>query len=96
MFKSTNCVTLCQNSVSAKIWGSQKWGFRTEILFFVFYVGEIETEKEKREKAQRNYKDSFFQGGHPRMWKIKKWILAKWHLFLKKVFFDMGKKSGFH
>ena len=42
------------------------------IAFFVclFCVGDRETEKRKNtkfEKAQKNYKNSVFQGGHPKL-----------------------------
>ena len=35
MFKNTHSVTLCQNSVCAKFWGCQKWGFWKENCIFV-------------------------------------------------------------
>ena len=55
MFKNTNRVTLCQNSVFAKLSGCQKWGFRKEncIFVFVFDVGDRETEKRKKTKWKK-------------------------------------------
>ena len=65
MFKNTNSVTLCQNSVFAKLWGCQN---EEKSAFFVvvsFYVGEIETEKEmhKMDKGRKAYKNSVFKVG---------------------------------
>ena len=59
--KNTNSVTVCQNSVFAKFWGCQNEVFEKKIAFFVFsfYVGEIQTEKEKMEKAPKPYKIVF-------------------------------------
>ena len=121
------------------------------LLFFLFYVGEIETEKRKKKengKGQKTYKNSVCLRWSSKMWKIKKWIFflqklpdticvrkgekrsflctlsvlaktffgpkqckpgntikivvsaeiaqnQKWHLFWKKVFFDIGEKVGF-
>ena len=43
---------------------------KLHFLFFPFYVGKIETEKNKKkkmEKAKKPYKIGFFKGGHPKM-----------------------------
>ena len=51
---------------------------KLHFLFFVFYVGEIETEKRKRKRPKNPIKIGFFKGGHPKMLKIKTWFfLAK-------------------
>ena len=50
----------------AKFWECQKWGFRKEnciFCFFLFYVGDRETEKakkRKRGKAKKPYKNRVF------------------------------------
>ena len=40
---------------------------KLHFLFFLFYVGEIETKKKKMEKTKKPYKIGFFKGGHPNM-----------------------------
>ena len=88
MFENTNSVTLCQNSVFAKFWGCQIWGFRKEnciFCFCLFYVGEIETEKRKTnkmEKAKQPYKNRVVWRWSSKMWKFpQNGFLAKiaWH-----------------
>ena len=46
--KDTNSVTVCQNSVFAKFWVIKNEVFEKKIAFFLFYVGEIETKKRKK------------------------------------------------
>ena len=56
IFRNTNSATVCQNSVFAKFGGCQKWGFRKEnciFCFFLFYVGDLETEKRKKRKMEK-------------------------------------------
>ena len=64
MFINTNSVTLCQNSVFAKNWGCQKWGFRKEncIICFVFLMLENRNRKKNKlnGKKPKTYKNSFF------------------------------------
>ena len=52
IFRNTNSATVCQNSVFLQnLGGCQKWGFRKEnciFCFFLFYVGDLETEKRKK------------------------------------------------
>ena len=58
MFINTNSVTLCQNSVCAKVWDVKNEVFEKKIALFVyvFYVGEIETEKRKTNKLEKAQK----------------------------------------
>ena len=56
IFRNTNSVTVCQNSVFAKFWVIKNEVFEKKIAFFcffLFYVGEIETEKRKKRKWKR-------------------------------------------
>ena len=53
---------MCQNSVFAKFWVIKNEVFEKKIafLFFLFYVGEIETEKKKKmEKTKKPIKIGF-------------------------------------
>ena len=71
---------MCQNSVFAKFWVIKNEVFEKKIAFFVFYVGEIETEKSKKRKWKRqkkNYKNSFFKVVIQKCEKSKKWIFSK-------------------
>ena len=89
MFQNTNSVTLCQNSVFfCKIVGISKRGFRKEncifcfLSFCLFYVGEIETEKRKKNKqngkrSQNPIKIVFFEVVIHRCEKSKNGFLAK-------------------
>ena len=59
IFENTNSVTLCQNSVFfCKILGMSKMRYSKRSC--LFYVGETETEKRKKEngKVQKHYKNS--------------------------------------
>ena len=83
IFRNTNSATVCQNSVFAKFGGCQKWGFRKEnciFCFFLFYVGDLETEKRKKkkmEKAKKPYKNRVFKVVMQKCEKSKKWIFCK-------------------
>ena len=84
IFENTNSVTLCKNSVFAKFWGCQKWGFRKEnciFCFCLFYVGKIETEERKTnkmEKAKKPYKNRFFwRWSSKNVKNPQKWIFGK-------------------
>ena len=75
MLRSTNSVTLCQNSAFAKFWGCQKEVSKRKLhfCFFLFYVGELETEKEeKKGKAKKTHKNRFFKVVIPKCEKSKK------------------------
>ena len=68
MFQNTDRVNLCQNSVSARLSGCQKWGFRKEnciFYFCLFYVGE--REKKTKWKKQKTFQNIIFWGGPPKM-----------------------------
>ena len=56
IFRNTNSVTVCQNSVFAKIWDIKNEVFEKKIAFFVFlfYVGENEKKIEKTKKPDKN------------------------------------------
>ena len=81
IFRKTNSVTTCQNSVFAKCWVIKNEVFEKKIafLFFLFYVGEIETEKRKKkmEKTKKPYKNRFFKVVIQKCEKSKKWIFSK-------------------
>ena len=68
IFRNTNSVTVCQNSVfAAKFWVVKNEVFEKKIALFVFsffYVGEIETKKGKtkeNEKKKNPIKIGFFK-----------------------------------
>ena len=62
IFRNTNSVTMCQNSVFAKFWVIKNEVFEKKIAFFLLYVGEIETEKrKKKENTKKTYKNRFFK-----------------------------------
>ena len=47
-------------------------------VFFLFYVGDLETEKKKKmEKAKKPYKNRFFKVVMQKCEKSKKWIFSK-------------------
>ena len=57
-FCNTNSVTVCQNSVFAKIWVVKNEVFEKKIAFFVFsfLCWKIETEKRKKQKRENSKK----------------------------------------
>ena len=63
IFRNTNSVTVCQNSVFATFWVVKNEVFEKKIAFFVFllYVGEIKTKKKKMEKTKKPYINSFLK-----------------------------------
>ena len=63
IFRNTNSVTVCQNSVFAKLWVIKNEVFEKKIAFFVFlfYVGEIETKKETGKDQKNPTKIGFFK-----------------------------------
>ena len=82
IFENTNSVTLCQNSVFAKFWGCQKWGFRKKIAFFVFsflcWRNRNRKKKQTRKwKRPQNPIKSVFLRWSSKMWKNIKWFFAK-------------------
>ena len=149
IFENTNSVTLCQNSVFAKFWGCQKWGFRKEnCIFCFFFLCWSNRNRKNMEKTPKPYKNSVFKWSSKNVKNQKQWILfckncltlfvsgrekkrvfsctlsvlakkvfgpkqrkpgnaikivvsaeiaqnQKWHLFWKKVFFELGEKVGF-
>ena len=85
MFRNTNSVTLCQNSVFfffAKLSGCQNEVFEKKFAFCVFlflYVGEMETEKKttRMEKAKKNNKNRVFKVVIQKCEKSKKRLFSK-------------------
>ena len=70
MFKNTNSVTLCQNSVFfCKILGMSKMWFSTRKLHFCFsfLCWRNRNKKRKWKRPENPIKNSFFLGGHPKM-----------------------------
>ena len=63
IFRNTDSVTVCQNSVFANFWVIKNEVFEKKIAFFLFYVGEIDTKKEKMkmEKTKKTYKNRVFK-----------------------------------
>ena len=75
IFENTNSVTLCQNSVFAKFGDVKNEVFEKEIAFF-FFVGEIETEKRKKENGKGQVVIQKCEKSK------KKWIFCKDYLTL--------------
>ena len=82
MFRSTNSVTLCQNSVFSTFWGCQKRGFRKENCIFVFsflcwWTRNRKMKKWKWKRQKKPIKIGFLKVVIQNREKIKKWILSK-------------------
>ena len=96
IFRNTNSVTVCQNSVFAKFWVVKNEVFEKKIAFFVlfFYVGEMETEKRQKRKWKRPkhpIKISFLRWSSKNVKNQKNRFLAKiaWHYLCQE-----GRKNA--
>ena len=98
MFRSTNSVTLCQNSVLQNSGDVKNEVFEKKIAFLVFPFlcwrnRNRKKRKKKMEKAQKPCKNSFFKVVIQKCEKSKKWIFSKNWLTLVCV--GKGEKRAF-
>ena len=96
MFKNTNSVTVCQNSVFAKLWGCQNDVFEKKIAFvyfcFLCWRNRNRKIKTKWKKAKKPYKNSFFKVVIQKCEKSKNWSFSKNCLTL----FVSGREKNVH